>query len=73
MSDEEVWKKRFLIFTAVRLAGLALFMLGLAIAFTDILRPGGSKLVGGLLIIFGVIDALIAPRVLKRSWERSEP
>jgi membrane protein implicated in regulation of membrane protease activity len=73
MSDEEVWKKRFLIFTAVRLAGLAVFMLGLAIAFTDILRPGGWKLVGGLLIIFGVIDALIAPRILKRSWERSEP
>lgn len=73
MSDEEVWKKRFLIFTAVRLAGLAVFMLGLAIAFTDILRPGGWKLVGGLLIIFGVIDALIAPRILKRSWESSEP
>ena len=73
MSDEEVWKKRFLIFTAVRLAGLAVFMLGLAIAFTDILRPGGWKLVGGLLIVFGVIDAVIAPRILKRSWERSEP
>lgn len=71
MNDEEVWRKRFFIFTAVRVAGLLVFLLGLAIAFSDLVRPGGWKLVGGILVICGVIDALIAPRILKRSWEQS--
>jgi len=71
MRDEELWKQRFLIFTLVRVGGLLIFMLGLGIAFSDLLRPGGWKLVGGLLVVFGVIDAVVAPRILKRSWERS--
>lgn len=70
MRDEELWKKRFQIFAAIRLAGVATFLLGLAIAFSDLVRPGGWPLLGGVLAIIGVIDALVAPRILKRGWER---
>jgi hypothetical protein len=70
MNDEELWKKRFQIFAAIRLVGVATFLLGLAIAFSDLVRPGGWRLLGGILAIIGVIDALVAPRVLKRGWER---
>ena len=31
----------------------------------------GWKLVGGILVICGVIDAVLAPRILKREWERA--
>jgi hypothetical protein len=72
MTDDHLWRKRFKLFATVRLFGLATFLLGLAIAFTDLLRPGGWPLVGGLLVVFGVIDAVIAPRILKRSWERED-
>ena len=72
MTDDRVWKKRFLIFTAVRVAGLAVFLLGLAIAFSDLLRPGGWKLLGGILVVCGVIDAVFAPRILRRSWEQAD-
>lgn len=72
MTDDDVWRRRFRVFATVRLFGLATFLLGLAVAFTDLLRPGGWTLVGGLLVIFGVIDAVVAPRILKRSWEREE-
>ena len=41
MNDEELWKKRFQIFAAVRLLGVATFLLGLVIAFSDLVRPGG--------------------------------
>jgi hypothetical protein len=68
--DELLWKKRFRIFALVRLAGLALFLLGVAICFTDLLRPGGWPLLGGVLAITGAIEAVIAPRYLKRSWDR---
>jgi hypothetical protein len=70
MSDDEIWKKRFQLFTAIRLFGLLTFLLGLAIAFSDLVRPGGWKLVGGILVIIGVVDAVLAPRILKKNWER---
>ena len=73
MNDEELWKKRFQIFAAVRLLGVLTFMLGLVIAFSDLVRPGGWKLVGGIIVIVGVIDAVFAPRILKRSWDRRDP
>lgn len=70
MNDDELWRKRFRIFQAIRLFGLATFLLGLAIAFSDLVRPGGWKLLGGVLVIIGAIDAMIAPRILKKSWEK---
>jgi hypothetical protein len=72
MIDDQVWKQRFLIFTAIRVTGLIFFGLGLAIAFTDFLRPGGWPLIGAILIICGAIDAVVAPRLLRRSWERAD-
>ncbi|HEX6219258.1 MAG TPA: hypothetical protein VFZ35_08305 [Sphingomicrobium sp.] len=71
MSDEDLWRRRFHLFLAIRLFGLLTFFLGLAIAFSDLLRPGGWKLLGGILVLVGVIDAVIAPRLLKKGWERS--
>ena len=38
----------------------------------DLVRPGGWKLLGGLLAIFGAIDAVLAPRLLRKSWEKQE-
>lgn len=70
MRDEELWRKRFQIFAAIRLVGVVTFLLGVAIAFSDLVRPGGWPLVGAVLAIIGVVDALVAPRVLRRGWER---
>jgi membrane protein implicated in regulation of membrane protease activity len=72
MSDDQLWKKRFQLFLAIRLFGLAMFLLGIAIAFSDLVQPGGWKLLGGLLAVMGAIDAVVAPRILKRSWERQD-
>ena len=68
--DELLWKKRFRTFALVRLAGLALFMLGMAVMLTDLVRPGGWPMIGGILVAVGVIDAVIAPRIVKRSWNK---
>jgi hypothetical protein len=69
MTDEEA-KKQFLIFTALRLAGLALFLAGIAIAFSDWVRPGGWPLLGGILAVTGAIEAVISPRLVKRGMGR---
>lgn len=72
MNDDELWKKRFRAFLAIRLVGLATFLLGIGIAFSDLVQPGGNKLFGGLLAVLGAIDAVVAPRILKRGWERQD-
>ena len=71
MNEEELWKRRFHLFMGVRLFGVLTFLLGVAIAFTDLVEPGGSRLLGGILAIVGVLDAVIAPRIIKKSWGRS--
>jgi hypothetical protein len=70
MDDDLLWKKRFRTFAFLRLAGLALFLFGIAIAFTDLAKPGGWPLLGAILAITGALDAVIAPRILKRSWDK---
>lgn len=72
MTDEDLWRRRFQVFALVRLFGVATFLLGVAIAYSDLLRPGGWPLLGGILAICGVIDAVFAPKLLKRMWDRDQ-
>ena len=72
MADESVWKRRFFVFMAARLLGLLTFLAGLAIMFTDLLREGGWPQVGAVLILLGAIDAVFAPRLLKKQWDRED-
>jgi len=69
MDDEERWRRRFLLFMGARLFGLALFLGGLAIVFTDVLRPGGWPAVGAVVIVLGLVDAIAVPRLLRRQWK----
>ena len=72
MADEEVWKKRFMIFSLARLFGLAMIGLGIAVAYTGLLREGGWPLVGFIIAVMGAIDALLSPRLLKKVWEKED-
>lgn len=60
----------FMVYSIVRLIGLATFLLGVAIAFSDLVRPGGWPLLGGLLAVIGVLDAVIAPPLVRRALEK---
>jgi membrane protein implicated in regulation of membrane protease activity len=70
--DEKTAQKRLLLYSLVRAGGLAIFFLGIAIIYTDLVRPGGWPQVGGIVAIMGVIDALFAPRLLKRAWDEQD-
>jgi membrane protein implicated in regulation of membrane protease activity len=74
MDDDEA-RRRLLLYSLVRIAGLAIFFLGIAIIYTNLVRPGGWPQLGAVVAILGVVDSLFAPRLLKRSWDRqdSEP
>ena len=72
MDDETIWKRRLLAYMGARALGLAIFFLGIAIIYTDLLREGGWRQVGAIIAILGVIDALFAPRLLKKSWDQQD-
>ena len=72
MVDETVARNRLLIYSAVRLGGLAIFFLGIAIMYTDLVREGGWPQVGAIIAILGAIDAVFAPRILKRAWDQQD-
>ena len=72
MDDEVLWRKRLLAYSAVRLGGLAIFFVGLAIIYTDLLREGGWPRVGAIVAIMGVIDTVLAPRMLKKLWDQQD-
>ena len=74
--DEEIARQRLLIYSLVRLGGLAIFFLGIAIFYTNLARPGGWPQLGAIVAIMGVIDSFFAPRLLKKAWDerdRREP
>jgi hypothetical protein len=72
MVDDNVWRTRLLLYSLVRFGGLAIFFLGLAIIYTNLLRQGGWPQVGAIVAILGAIDALFAPRMLKKVWDQRD-
>ena len=72
MDDMAFWRRRLLAYTGVRAIGVAIFLFGIAIIYTNVLRQGGWPQVGAVVAILGAIDALLAPRVLRKSWERQD-
>ena len=72
MRDETEWKRRFRTFSAIRLVGVATLFLGIAIAYTGLIRPGGWPAGGAIMVMTGLIVALLMPRILKRQWERED-
>ena len=73
MDDEAVWKRRFLVFMLVRLGGLLLFFIGLAIGVSDWVSPGGMPWLGIPVALLGLAEAVLAPRFLKRLWGIQRP
>ena len=69
---DDIWRKRFQLFAAVRLIGVATFLLGIAIALSDLVRPGGWPLLGALITIAGAIDAVFAPKLLRKLWRQQD-
>ncbi|WP_293945731.1 hypothetical protein [Sphingomonas sp.] len=68
--SEAEWKRRFALFALVRLGGVATVMLGIAVALTGLVRPGGMPALGAVLGLVGVVEAIFLPRLVRKRWER---
>lgn len=74
MSQEQdaLWAKRFRIFALLRISGLAMFLLGMAIVFSDLVEPGGALGLGMVVIGAGLVEALLGPVLLRQTWEKGD-
>lgn len=70
--DDDKARQRLLIYTLVRFGGLMIFFLGIAIIYTNLARAGGWPQLGAIVAIMGAIDAMFAPLLLKRAWDRED-
>jgi len=70
--DDDTARRRLLLYSLVRFAGLLIFFLGLAIIYTDLVRPGGWPQIGAIVAIMGAIDSMFAPLLLKRAWDERD-
>ena len=70
MTEHDPHKARFHLFAAARLGGVAIIILGVGVAFSDLVRDGGFRQLGGLLIAIGTIEMVVVPLLLKRMWDR---
>lgn len=70
--DDLVWRKRLAAYSLARLGGLIIFFLGVLIMYTDLIRSGGWPQFGAIVAILGIVDAMFAPRLLKRRWDEDD-
>ncbi|MFL6726238.1 MAG: hypothetical protein ACJ8FS_06975 [Sphingomicrobium sp.] len=70
--DDDTARRRLLLYSLVRFGGLLIFFLGIAIFYTDLVRPGGWPQVGAIVAIMGAIDAMFAPLLLKKAWDEQD-
>lgn len=68
--DDAKWRNRLLVMTMVRLSGVVIIGLGLVVALTSLIIPGGNRIAGALIIVVGTFDAAFAPLLVKRMWDR---
>lgn len=63
---DDLGKRDFLIFAALRISGAAIFILGVVLTFTDLGAKGGLPFLGIPLAMAGLAEALLAPRIVRR-------
>jgi hypothetical protein len=70
--DDETAKRRLLLYSLARLGGIAIFLLGVAIIYSNLVRRGGWPQLGAVIAILGVLDSFFVPRLLKKGWDAED-
>lgn len=61
-------RTRFFTLGAIRLGGLVLVFLGMAIASGDLVTPGGAPAIGIPIALIGLVETLLLPKYFARRW-----
>lgn len=70
--DDDLAKRQLWLLTLLRLAAFAPFLLGIAIMYTDVARPGGWPQLGAIVCIVSVLASLGTTYALRKKWRREQ-
>ena len=65
---DDQWRNRFIAINLVRIGGTLVVLLGLAIWYTDMVRPGGWPGLGLPLALIGLLISFGVPQWLAVKW-----
>jgi hypothetical protein len=66
MTEPDPARARFMILNFIRLGGVALAFLGVAIIAKRLVEP--AEIIGGVLLLIAAIDVLVVPVLLSKRW-----
>lgn len=66
---EERAKQRFMLINAMRIAGVLMILLGVAILYSVVQLPDAAAYA---LLVLGMIETFVTPQILARMW-RTKP
>lgn len=61
-------RARWLVIQLARLSGILVVLLGMAVFRTDLLAEGGAPVVGWVLMLLGLVEMVVVPKLLARRW-----
>lgn len=67
---EEQAKQRFFLLAGIRLSGVVLAFLGIAIVMKRLIEP--ADIIGTALIAIGAFEVILLPVLLMRSWRTKD-
>lgn len=73
IDDEAKWRQRYWVLTATRVGGLLIALAGLLLMRGGVLTDEPFPVFGAILLVLGLFDATISPRILARmfkNWDR---
>jgi hypothetical protein len=66
MTEPDPARSRFMILNLIRLGGVAVAFLGVAIIAKRLVEP--AEIIGGVLLLIAAIDVLVVPVLLSKRW-----
>ncbi|WP_265571681.1 hypothetical protein [Sphingomicrobium nitratireducens] len=72
MRDEDLWKKRYGVMQLTRIGGLIIALVGLLVAKGGVVTDNAYPMTGAFLVVVGIFDALLSPRILKRIFDEQD-
>lgn len=70
--NEQLAKRRHTLLLVASLAGALLAAVGIVIAHSDLVRPGGWPELGWVIALTGMLEIWFLPRALRRDWRRQD-
>jgi drug/metabolite transporter (DMT)-like permease len=70
MTESDPARARFFTLGIIRLGGVAIAFLGVAIIAKRLVEP--AEIIGGVLLLLAAIDVLVVPVILAKRWRTPE-